>query len=356
MDSLAAFRDANPRFFEEEFLQVYCGAGVGTQLLIGLRASCHAWRAAIPAPKPCALRDLIRDVARAGDLDACCAIRDHVARESFSIDDMLIGAAEGGHEHICRFAHDLDTSGKCQYGAMGGAAAKIGNANLCKIAREWEERDTIGYGLSDWAMYDGARAGHLHICELVWSWNQKCISSMRSGAASGGHVHVMKRALELSGDDASIDWHDLMKSVVGSGRADICWFIHEKSGRSAKCDISMLAGLMREWFEGEELSDVIDTRFMRALEYGDQDTLRLLHAFSKECKCCCNWRYVLHKSRGASRDMFRLGCQMMIEDLGEDNINWRGVIIDAARIGDIETVEMALAQYKRHPRKLHAPW
>jgi hypothetical protein len=361
MDLLAAFRDANPRFFEEEFLAVYCDAHIGTQLLTGLRASNRAWRAAIPAPAHCKLAELIRKVARAGDIDACRAIHGRVRIDAFDAEAMLDGAACDGHENVCRLAHEYYATETLN---MACRAAFAGHAHICKLAHEWDpDPRNLGF-----IAYEGARGGHMHICELAQSWCSRslCGDIMR-GSASGGQIHTFELALALNGANP-VDWHAIMHRAVYEGRVDMCKFIREKGkitfdDNDYNChgiakSVEMCA-LARKWLDEDDDNhdELIHAMMKFAICNGHADVLQYLYDWATECDCTCEWQSILRIPRACdSMEAFRIACGWMLENNDTRDIDWYSLIRAAAQCDDRNALQILIDLQKTSTPRTYAPW
>jgi len=371
MDLLSAFRDANPRFFEEEFLDYYCGARVGTQLLTGLRASNRAWHAAIPAPARCSVSALLRNAAKSGNMEMCLFILSRIPEGERSSTTMLIGAAEGGHLQLCEFAskHGLGRS----VGIMVTYGALNGHAHICQRGYEWAVEDGVKFYSYD-MIGNGANGGHLHICQQAIKLDPKAsIPLMVYGAAAGGHRELFEIALGMLGDDTlGFAWDQCAYDAARAGNASLCEFILEKSGKSLSLEFLKggtsgghieICKRACEWFglddaEYPDLYKAFTSCMTTAICSGRVDILTFLHDWAREHDdYVFDWKEILYL-RNICKNMtaFRVACEWMVEDR-EYVCNWGQLIEWVARVGD-EAAIRVLLEFKdsRGPQPYRAPW
>jgi hypothetical protein len=134
---------------------------------------------------------------------------------------MMLGAAEGGHEHLCRLAKEW---GATMFDVMLKGAAEGGHEHLCRLAKEWGA--TTFNGMLAAAAY----GGHAHLCRLAVEWGATRFNWMLRGAAHGGHEYLCRIAKELGATDFGEMW---LRADCG-GHERLCRLAEEWVGKQRR--------------------------------------------------------------------------------------------------------------------------
>ena len=157
--------------------------------------------------------------------------------ETFQFDQLLKGAARGGHEDLCKLAKKegaVEFSGMAKFAAMGD------HMNLIDLAFEWTkemhdewrkdpnfdpavlECDPIGATYDD-VLSGGAVAGLEHMCRYAKDKGSVYFDGMLWDALEGGHFALYTLAFEWG----ATDFYDCFGWAAKGGTVDACVFVKD---------------------------------------------------------------------------------------------------------------------------------
>jgi len=136
--------------------------------------------------------------------------------EEICADTIMACAAEGGHEHIVRLAHDV--LGATNVGRTMTTAAQRGHEHIVRLCKEEYHVTNVNV---EFAMVEAAKNGHIEIVRLCKQYYSDVnVSAVMCAAASGGHTEVVRLCYEQW---ACTDVFLAMEAAANSMVEQYCW-------------------------------------------------------------------------------------------------------------------------------------